>query len=294
MDVFALLKAVANTRVKVAFLVGVAVVTCLPHAFIAATTHIGLPSATTLLVSSFWPALAAFLLYVTYQLLPRLIVWALHVLGPNDRRWTAGVIGICALAVSVVGVLVWPEEHVVRGAARLVLVAAGVVGVIALMFAASGLEPRVVDRLGVPTLHNATEIAAHARTVTITIVLSSAAVALLLVWDAMAKLPMGVGGLRGPCVRVAVSAADLPAGVRDALLGKLAKKSASSGPELTPPTWMLRKDATEAFLWMGPGRGVTIPLSRIGAIQDFDEATNGCSMSDEQIDGELGKPKPED
>jgi hypothetical protein len=294
MDVFSLLKAVANTRVKVAFLTGVAVVTCLPHAFIAATTHIGLPSATTLLVSSFWPALAALLLYVTYQFLPRVIVWALQVLGPNDRRWTAGAIGICALAVSLVAMLVWPEERVVKGAAHVVLVAAVLVGVIALMFAASGLEPRVVDRLGDPEIHNETEIAAHARAATITIVLSSAAVALLLVWGAMTKLPVAVGGLRGPCVRVAVSAADLPAGVREVLLGKLAQKSASSGPELTPPTWLFRKDATEAFLWLGAGRGVTIPLSRIAAIQDFDEATNGCSMSDEQIDGELGKPKPKD
>lgn len=290
MDFFALLKAVANTRVKVAFLVGVAVVTCLPHAFIGAATHIGLPSAKTLLVSSLWPALAAFLLYVTYQFLPRGIVWALHMLGPNDRRWTAGVIGICALAVSLVGVLVWPEERFVMGAARLVLVAAVVVGVIALMFAASGLEPRV-DRLGDPKLHSDSEIATHARAATITIVVSSAAVALLLVWDAMAQLPLAAGGLRGPCVRVAVSAADLPDGVRDVLFGELAQKSASSGSVLTPPAWMLRKDATEAFLWMGAGRGVTIPLSRVGAIQDFDEAANGCSMSDEQIARETGKPK---
>lgn len=63
MDFFSLLKAVANTRIKGAFLVGVAVVVCLPHIFIAAETHIGQPSATTLLVSSLWPGLAALLLY---------------------------------------------------------------------------------------------------------------------------------------------------------------------------------------------------------------------------------------
>ena len=108
----------------------------------------------------------------------------------------------------------------------------------------------------------------------------------------MARLPLSVGGLRAPCVRVAVSTADLPAATRDALLGELAWKSATSELELTPPTWLLRKDATEAFLWMGAGRRVTIPLSRIGAIQDFDETTNGCSMSAEQIADELDKPKP--
>jgi len=223
MDFIPLLKAVANTRVKVAFLVGVAVATCLPHAIVGASTHIGLPSATTLLVSSFWPALGAFLLYVTYQFLPRGIVWSLRVLGPGKRRYTAVVVGIWVLAASVVGVLGWPEERVVLGTARLVLVAAGAVGVVALMLAASGLKPGVFDRVGDPELHDDAEIAAQARAATLTLVLSSAVVMVLLVWNVMARLPLGVGGLAGPCVRVAVSAADLPAGVRDVLLGKLAQ-----------------------------------------------------------------------
>lgn len=292
MDLVALLRAVANTRVKVAFLVGVAVVAYLPHAFTAATTHIGLPSATTLLASSFWPALAAFLLCVVYHFLPRGIVWAVHALGPSSRRWAAGVIAICVLAVTLVGALVWRDERVVRGAASLVFVAAVLAGGVALMFAAAGLSPRVDEGSSESKRQRVAEIETHARAATTTIVLSFTIVAVLLVWSAMARLPLGVGGLREPCVRVAVSAADLPAGVRNALLGDLAKNSAGAGPELTPPTRILKKDATEAFLWMGAGRGVTIPVSRISAIEDFDEASNGCSMSAEQIAAELGNSRP--
>lgn len=287
MDVLELLRAIANTRAKVALLVGIAFATYLPHASTALTTHVGLPSATTLLVSAFWPALAVFLLYLTARFLPGGITWAVCALRTNKRRWAAGIAGISILLISLVAVLFWPELRLVRGLASLALLVAIVAGGIALMLLAARRESRASRRSHEPDPHGFVEIAAHARAATNVVVASSSVIALLVAYGLMARLLLGVGGLREPCVRVAVSTSDLPSGVRDLLLGGLAKKPSSPGLELTLPARILRKDATEAFLWMSTGRGVTIPQGRIGGIMDWDDAPDGCWMSPSQIASEM-------
>jgi hypothetical protein len=287
MDVLELLRAVANTRAKVALLIGIAFAAYVPHALSALTTHVGLPSATTLLVSAFWPAFAVFLLYLTARFLPGRIGWAVRALHTSQRRWAAGIAGISVLVISVVAVLFWPELRLVRGLASLALLVAIVAGGIALMFVAARRESRASRRSGEPAPHGFVEIAAHARAATNVVVASSSVIALLVAYGLMARLPLGVGGLREPCVRVAVLTTDLPSGVRDVLLGDLAKKPAPSGLELTLPARILRNDATEAFLWMSTGRGVTIPQGRIGGIVDFDDVPDGCWMSSSQIAREV-------
>lgn len=286
MDFLNFLRAVANTPARVAVLVGVGFFAYLPHALSALTTHIGLPSATTLLVTAFWPALGAFLLYVIARFLPGGIVRAVHALNTSKRRWAAGIAGLSLLGLSVVAVLIWPELQVVRSLAGLVLLVALLVGGIALVLIAARVGPRAGKPLCESTADEFAEIAAQARGATNVIVGSFSSVAILVAYGLMARLPLSVGGLREPCVRVAISAADLPAGVREVLLGDLAKRPAPAGFELTLPARILRRDETEAFLWMSTGRGVTIPQRRIGGIVDYDEAPDGCWMSSSEIERE--------
>jgi hypothetical protein len=119
--------------------------------------------------------------------------------------------------------------------------------------------------------------AERARFATDVLVGSLALVCVGLVYEIVARLPLGAGGMREKCVQIEVSTAGMPLRARQELVGRLAEEYPSPGTEMTLPARILRKDSTEAFLWMSTRKGVTVPLSKVGVIVDLDDAA--CSAN---------------
>ena len=258
-------------------LLGILAVACFLHAMTAVQTHIGLPSLTTLALNAVWPALAALVLILMHRYLPRLLLQIGQCLAVGQRQYAWCMCALGLVGASTLWAWLHPTDKRAQAlpSAMLMLAIIPLGAVMALRDSEAVAQRRPTDVM--PEEDDALLVPAWARSLANVIVVSSALTMTLVVWGLMSRLPVGAGGLREKCVQIDVSTVGMPAPARRALVGAAAAKRKSPGREMTMPTRILRRDGREAFLWMGTGQGVTVPLDRIGVILDYDEGTSGCT-----------------
>jgi hypothetical protein len=253
----------------------VAFVTLVPHILTAVQTHIGLPSITTLTANALLPGGAVLILFLMHRYLPEQLFLAAQYLAAG---WRKRALGIGALAV-VGGSTLWawlrPDARFVRPLPHGLMVLSLILLAAVILFQRETPGSNCSEQAEPPN-NGSRFVPAWARTLSTSIVASSAVVLALLVWTIMFRLPVGAGGLREKCVQLEISTAGMPVRARRALVGAAAAKHKSPGKEMTLPTRILRKDEREAFLWMSSGQGITVPLERIGITLDYDEGIAGC------------------